>query len=541
MGFRFSIEHANWLAHVLQPSGATPKLEDESEQRGTLQKFIDTFAQNFYSSPRGRYNIEYFIHGPRLDTGRQPSVKTLSTLRDYFRDIPWVSLLLPSGNDPESDRLLTDSEFLSDLVRIRPEDPGLILQLDQVPQEEIALDHVFPAFKVALAEVTRWPGVLVWTPSGDSGFFELSRNPNSIRERLEWLYSHLATHYGPPNLQILKQQFSREVLGGKEDFPQVIIIHLSDLHLGSQLARRRLPRVQTLIQSVVNELGEQAPIVPVVTGDLMDSPSEVNLGDVRTFMGFLNSLGIEKPIVVLGNHDVREDGWLSPQLEQAVNISRAPVVWMDDHKVGFACFNSVNGGHLARGFIGETELTYVGNAMDEHAEKALAFTMVATLHHHPIPVEHPSWYRRKWYERLLGSMFEKTEDLEDAEIFLGWLGKRGIPAVLHGHKHIPRFDKHGDLAVIGCGSTVGKVETAESGHTYMSINVVTIDRARGLIGCRLRAERIPGAGLEAVESHELVMKSTLPKLGLTSASTRTHRKRRAPVKRAVGFEEGGNE
>lgn len=517
MGFRFSLEHANWLAHILQPSGTTPILEHEFEQRETLKRFLSTFSENFFSSPRGRYDLEHFFYRFRheVETGKRLPVEALYALRDYFRDVPWVALLIPSGNHQESDRLLTDSRFLSDLVRIRPEDPGLILQLEQAPQEEISLDHVFPAFKVALAEATRWPGVLIWTPSGDAGFFELSRNPESIRERLHWLFSHLAAHYGSPNIQLLKRQFSHEALGGVVDLSQVKILHLSDLHLGSQLARRRLSRVQTLIQSVVNELGEQSPIVPVITGDLMDSPSEENLGDVRTFMGFLSSLGIEKPIVVLGNHDVREDGWLSAQLEQAINISRAPVVWLDNYEVAVACFNSVNGGHLARGYIGEAELTYVGNAIDEHPDKSSVFTMVAALHHHPIPVERPSWYRKKWYERLLGAKFENTEALEDADIFLAWLQARGIPAVMHGHKHIPRFDKRGGLAVIGCGSTVGKVETLESGQTYMSINVITIDRARNLIGCRLRAERIPGAGLEAGESHELVMKSILPTPRLT--------------------------
>lgn len=529
MGFRFSLEHANWLAHVLQPAGATPQLKHEFEQKETLKKFIDTFAENFYSSPRGRCDLEHFLYSYRHDIGLGSRVPldALNALREYFRDVPWVSLLLPSGNHEESDRLLTDSRFLSNLVRIRPEDPGLILQLEAVPREEIALDHVFPAFKTAFAEVTRWPGLLVWTPSGDAAFFELSREQELISERLHWLFSHLATNFGPPDLNLLKQQFAREMLKGREDTSQVKIIHLSDLHLGSQVARRRLSRVQTLIESVVYELGEQAPIVPVITGDLMNSPSDTNLGDVRSFMGFLNNLGIEKPVMVLGNHDVREDGWLSPQLEQAVNISRSPVVWMKEHEVAFACFNSVNGGHLARGFIGEDELTYVGNALDEFPERASSFTVVGALHHHPIPVEHPTWYRKTWYERLLGSTFEKTEALEDADLFLGWLDTRGIPVVLHGHKHIPRFEKRGNLAVLGCGSTVGKVDTLARGQTYMSLNVLTIDRARGYIGVRLRAERIPGAGLEAGESHELVMKSMLPAPGLTSPSTRTRRKRRA--------------
>lgn len=529
MGFRFSLEHANWLAHVLQPVGATPRLEHEFEQQETLRTFVNTFERNFFASRSESMRLQRRLYEILHDINlfrKSPSV-ALNALRDYFRDVPWVTLLLPSGSHTDSDRLLTDRAFLSELVQIRPKDPGLILQLEQVPHEEIALDHVFPAFRVALAEVTRWPGALVWTPSGDASFFELSHRPNSIRDRLRWLFLHLATHHGSPDLQLLKQQFFREALKGEGDFSQMKIIHLSDLHLGSQLARRRIPRVQTLIRSVVAELGEQAPIVPVITGDLMDSPSDENLGDLRSFMGFLDSLGIEKPVIVLGNHDVREDGWLNPKFEQAVNISRSPVTWMDDYGVAFICFNSVNGGHLARGFIGEGELGYVGNAIDEYPGKASAFTFLAALHHHPIPVERPSWYRGRWYERLLGDKFEKTEALKDSKVFLRWLQTRGVPAVLHGHKHIPRFDKHGDLAVIGCGSTVGKVDTAERGHTFMSLNVLTIDRSRSSIGCRLRAERIPGAGLESGESHELVIKSSLPTGGLIPASTRTRRKRRA--------------
>lgn len=509
MGFRFSLEHANWLAHILQPSGATPQLSHPEDQDLTLRKFINTFLDNFYSSPSGRRALRDYFYAVRPDGRPYLEVQRLFSLRDYFQQIPWVSLLLPSGSDRPSDRLLTDAGFLSELVNIRPEDPGLILQLESIPAAEIALQSVFPAFKVALAEITRWPGILIWTPNGDAVFLELSRTVGVIQERLRWVFSHLATMLGSPNLALLKQQFLSEMVRDGDAGGRVRILHLSDIHLGSSVARRRLPRVQTIIESVVAELGENDPIVPVITGDLMESPNEENLGDVRSFIGFLNGLGVEEPILILGNHDVREDGWRSPQLEQAVNISRSPVVWFDNAQTGFACFNSVNAGHLARGYIGEAEYANVGNAIDQQREKAASFTMLALVHHHPIPVEIPSWYRRKWYERFLGSYFEKTESLEDADIFLNWLGSRQIPAVLHGHKHIPRFDMHGDLAVIGCGSTVGKVDTAVPGETFMSLNVVTVDRARGLIGCRLRAERIPGAGLGADESHELVMKTDL--------------------------------
>lgn len=527
MGFRFSIEHANWLAHILQPVGATPRLEHDFDKRETLRKFVETFEYNFFASRpesrRLRVLLHEVLHDIQLDR-KSPSV-ALMALRDYFRDAPWVALLLPSGTHPESDDLLTDRGLLADLVSTGPESAGIILQLETVPREDIVLDHVFPAFKVAFADVTRWPGLLIWTPSGDAAFFEVSKNVEVIRDRLRWLVSRLSVNFGQPDLQAIKEQYSIDVLSVRTHVSSLRILHLSDLHLGSDLARRRLDRVQTIIRSVVNELGEDGPIVPVVTGDLMDSPSEENLGDVRSFISFLASLGIEKPIVVLGNHDVREDGWLSDKLRQAISISTSPVTWIDDHSVGFACFNSVNGGRLARGWLGEQELTHVGNALDKHPDKGSTYTMIGVLHHHPIPVDRPSWYKQVWYERLLGAAFEKTEALEDAEAFLVWLRTRGVAAVLHGHKHIPRFDRHDGIAMVGCGSTVGKVDTAAKGHTYMSLNVLTVDRSQNLLGCRLRAERIPGAGLESVESHEMVLKTALPPSGLTPASTRTRRKR----------------
>lgn len=505
MGFRFSIEHANWLAHVLQPTGATPNLENEFEQRETLRAFINSFSKNFYSSRHVRSEVDYFLYR-HADSPEQIS---LQNLREFFRNTPWISLLLPCGDDSESDRLLTNPELLERLVRIRPDDPGLILQLEESAEYGIALSNVFPAFRVALSEVTRWPGTLIWTRDGDAIFLEITRQTNQIWERLEWIFSHLATQMGSPDLELLKRQFVREFGDGSAATSALKIIHLSDLHLGSAIARRRTSRVQSILESVVAELGDAAPIIPLITGDLMDSPSEENLGDVRSFLGFLHGLGLEQPIVLLGNHDVRKDGWLNPKLSQAVNISRSPVVWIEDQHVAIACFNSVNAGRLARGFIGEQEFTHVGEALDQGSKDRENFTVLAALHHHPIPVEIPSWYRQKWYERFLGGKFEKTEALEDATVFLEWLKVRGIQAVFHGHKHIPRFDKYEGIAVVGCGSTFGMVDNSTEGQTYMSLNVITVDRARSMLGCRLRAERIPGAGLESVSSHELVLKSGL--------------------------------
>ena len=173
MGFRFSLEHANWLAHLLQPLGATPQLEHEFERRETLRQFLERIEQNYYASPTHLSNLGHRLREAliMLTNGETLPREALSVLHDYFKEIPWVALIIPSGTDWRLDDYLTDRELLRELVHIRLEEPGLILQLENIPQHEIKLEHVFPAFKVALAEITRWPGVLLWTPREMRLFF----------------------------------------------------------------------------------------------------------------------------------------------------------------------------------------------------------------------------------------------------------------------------------------------------------------------------------------------------------------------------------
>src|SRR5229473_1917932 len=362
MGFRFSLQHANWLAHILQPSGPAPQLENDSEARETFRKLLYAARYNFYSSRS--HSLEFLAavsESERALDDYRASLQILAPLRDFFRDRPWIALLIPSG-EWQFDEFFSSRELLEELVHIRPNDPGIILQVEEGlhEKERLELDNVFPAFRVALAQATRWPGVLIWTPSGDAAFFDVPASRTVTRERLHWLFSHLAVSYGTADLSLLRQQYEREHVGQIEDTRPLRILHLSDVHLGDRDSQRRLPRVKQLIQQIAEELGEQAPTVPVVTGDLMDTPDDANLDAVRDFLEFLHSVGSEDPVVVLGNHDVRRDGWLSPSLQNAMRIKSDRVRWFDDARVGFACFNSVRSGQLARGKIDETEMMDVG-------------------------------------------------------------------------------------------------------------------------------------------------------------------------------------
>jgi 3',5'-cyclic AMP phosphodiesterase CpdA len=197
--------------------------------------------------------------------------------------------------------------------------------------------------------------------------------------------------------------------------------------------------------------------------------------------------------------------YLSENLRMVLRVpgAAARVTWYDDAKVGLVCANSVIDGRLARGHVGEQQLIDLGNEIDRKANSR-DYVMLGAIHHHPTPVDHPEWYARPFYERILGRSFERTEALEDADLFLAFAEQRAFSAILHGHKHIPRVGKtpKTGIPVYGCGSSVGKVATRD-GTAYMSINVVTVDTSSGQVVGRLLAERIPGAGLVEERRHEV--------------------------------------
>lgn len=269
--------------------------------------------------------------------------------------------------------------------------------------------------------------------------------------------------------------------------------------------------------------------MPIITGDLMDTPSEANFLKVKDFIDFLQDKSGIDPVVLLGNHDMREDGFMRSMPGWAADIPVTRMFWHDESTVGISCFNSARSGDLTKGKIGTAEFDEMGTQLDKNAKKASEYTLLAALHHHPIPVEKPEWYLRSrmilagsshfilalmqyqesWYERLLGKNFDQTGILEDSEHFLRWCEQRKVKAVMHGHKHIPRCTKHNGLTVIGCGSTVGKVKTQIDYETFISLNIITVDTSNRKLNCRLLAERVPGGGLELTETHEIILSNSI--------------------------------
>lgn len=514
MGLRFDMASANWVAHLLQPGGTVPAMEDRWQETETLRMFLQKMKDRFYSTPSHESHFASVVERTErmlyeVDQNRgAPTSAVLKEIRRFLGGRPWTALIVPSGSNSRIDNFLCNEELLRFIVNIRPDDPGIILQLEEVPKHGFSLLDQFPAFRTALAESNQWPGVLIWAKNGDSTFLPIGSDKRQlIEERSHWIFSHLATSTSA-DLEILKKQYLRAFPSVRTNSKSNIhFIQLSDLHVGSKEAGIRIPRVQQFVRNLVEELDSSGQIVPIISGDLMDSPKEDLLGITRSFIDFLSNVGGKEPLVVLGNHDVRKDGLMSEDFQKAMRLPvTSRVVWYEDAKVGMVCMNSVRGGKLARGFVGEEQLIDLGNEIDRK-QNWKDFSILATLHHHPIPVEIPEWYLRPFYERILGSYFEKTDALEDASSVMSFLQQRNIAAVLHGHKHIPRAELfQNQIAVVGCGSSVGKVSTTDGG-TYMSVNVVSVDGQTRRVTSRLLAERAPGGGLKEQKRHEYILRS----------------------------------
>lgn len=420
----------------------------------------------------------------------------LQTISRLFSRCKVKSVLLPGfDNQNPINSILTRESTLERIVQIHPGDTALILQFEeQFNKEDKAILNVFPKFDKALYQMNNWPGVFLWNKE-DSLFL-----PIKTEDELYEIFKVIG--YEKNSFNISRKRFE------KKNKPRnyAYLFHMSDLHFGNKLAEKRIMRVVRILEDQIGKLEESAVIIPIITGDIMQSPSSTNKQTFLQFSELLLSKGFEKPIHILGNHDVDTSGILKLLTNQKAIISSlsrtSKIEIIEDLKLAIIKFDSNTGGELAQGKIGENQLMEIGNEIDAIKNKN-AYTFIALLHHHPMEIENPNWYAKEWYESLLGTKhLEKTMKLVDAELFLEWIQNRGIKYVLHGHKHIPKIQKHQDITIIASGSSTGSVKHQDKGKTFLSYNLIKYDiDTQQPVSISIIAEEIIGAGTKNMLLH----------------------------------------
>lgn len=226
--------------------------------------------------------------------------------------------------------------------------------------------------------------------------------------------------------------------GGKYD--SKTIVHISDFHAGSQYF------VANLLTRTIDELNALGPEIVVVSGDLTDMGFRQ---EYKTAKAFLDRLECPNLIVVPGNHDSRNVGYVHFEeifgaRRSILRIKGATIIGIDSSEPD-----------LESGRVGREHYPWIRESFNNSDD----FKILA-LHHHLLPVPGTGRERNIVYDA--GDILEVLIDCN-------------VDLVLCGHKHVPYAWRLENLVVINAG-TVSTLRLR--GHTKPCYNVIKASKER---------------------------------------------------------------
>jgi UDP-2,3-diacylglucosamine pyrophosphatase LpxH len=487
MGFSFNANHGNLVVFLTTPAAEPPRVErsilteflgglvdaahrgqSEGHQRrgrgwnprsedSTYTELISADARWLrlisLEAQRAASALEAFEQsGEAADNLLPPRVvaQSLAPLAQLFSQFRLYALLLARSWSAED--VSRELRNAAAQLAYSGEDVLVLFPRGGGDRDQSSLDTL-PAFSTAIAQKDRWPGILFWSQHGAAAFAS------------EGTAIEAAAMFARSLSDQTDADLDRAIDRLADRTPRRIL-HLSDLHFGSEHASINAEYVEAELSEVANSASRI-----VITGDLIETPGDDAAANFRRFAGSLYRVTKKPVIVVPGNHDQKWHGnalgGLGQDLTQVAQLSWSPHVVDDDLQTVFLCFNSSLKGNLARGQTGDRQRTRVAgehrNALAVRPELREYLT-VALIHHHPFSFETTP---TTWFQRALVSMRlsdEPTLKMEDAEAFVDWCARWRVSAVLHGHKHVPRYETRvvtpegapaHEVTAIGCGSTLG--------------------------------------------------------------------------------------
>lgn len=510
MGYRFTLESANTVANLTfgKVMSCYRDIYSSAECYEGFMHFLAQFHHNMYSNEMERYmrsirRIRETFH--RYEDYKRPFDKVeyddaclffhkdalvaLKELSRIFERCTTKSLLLPpmKGSEKHDYDFMTSQRTLGKLLKFHKGDSCLILQPQEQPYNA-TIFNAFPNFDVALRQADMWPAVLFWEGSDDYVFIPVEHED-------ELLYLYEIINYERHPIDEIRR------IAERKKKTSHYIFQLSDLHFGAKNVDVAERRLKTLVKSQLSkvELGDSVNFI--ITGDAVDSPKQTTEANYSNFAEYIEDRCGQKPIRILGNHDINSHGIAVFHGNQHIAnmVGEYPKIKIiEEAKTILLLFNSNTNGNLAEGEIGVAQMSEMGNLLD-NVENLERYLLIAVLHHHLLPIPKPSYYDKKWFERILPSNFmDMSLKLLDADLFFEWLRRRNVRIVLHGHKHIPFFAESGGITVIGCGSSTGQIVHKEKGKTFISYNMLKISERT--VTCTQFAEEVYGAGAENIRT-----------------------------------------
>jgi len=219
------------------------------------------------------------------------------------------------------------------------------------------------------------------------------------------------------------------------------IAQISDLHCGSP---HFVPR---LLDRAIEELNELTPDVVIVSGDLTGDGLR---GEFEQARDYLDRIECEQTIVIPGNHDSRNVGYV--HFEELFGERRSE---LHTGGVSIVAVDSTEP-DLDHGVIGRGRYGWIR----ERFASAAADLRIFVLHHHLLPVP--------------GTGRERNV-VHDAGDTLETLQRAGVHLVLSGHKHVPYAWRLEDLFVVNAGTVS---TTRLRGRTEPCYNLIEVSAER---------------------------------------------------------------
>ena len=217
------------------------------------------------------------------------------------------------------------------------------------------------------------------------------------------------------------------------------IAHLSDLHCGDPHF------VPSLMERAVSEINDLEPNLVVCSGDLTAMGFKPEFAEAR---GYLDRLTCEAFVVVPGNHDARNVGYVHfeemfGERNSVLQVDGVTVVAVDSTEPD-----------LDNGEIGRGRYPWIEEQFADGGD-----VRVFVLHHHLLPVPGTGRERNIVY---------------DAGDAIECLQRARVDLVLCGHKHVPYAWRLEDMFIVNTG-TVSSLRLR--GNTRPCYNVIEVTGA----------------------------------------------------------------
>ncbi len=215
------------------------------------------------------------------------------------------------------------------------------------------------------------------------------------------------------------------------------IIHLSDLHLGSNYY---VPDWGKRVFETVNLL---APDLLIISGDLT---TEGHVHEYERILDYLKLFTVKNRLIVPGNHDARNEGYM---IFEEIFSTRYPS--FEDDRL---CVLGVDSSQpdIDDGHIGRSNYQLITRQLSDTSR-----LKIMVMHHHLVPI--PGTGRERHIPTDAGDVLKLCVDLD-------------VRIILSGHKHLP-WVWHIENTWLITGGTATSQRL--KGRSYPSFNILKID------------------------------------------------------------------